>query len=48
MNKQKMKLDALKALMLVILMVSVLFIEAETATPYLGMGISLTSLALLG
>ena len=47
MNKQKMKHNALEALMLVVLMVSVLCIEANSIMPYVSMGISAASLALL-
>ncbi len=47
MNKQKMKRNALEALMIVVFMFSVAFIEAGTITPLLGLGISTASLALL-
>lgn len=47
MNKQKMKHNALEALMLVVFMLSVMCIEAQSVAPYLGMGISAASLALL-
>lgn len=47
MNNQKMKHNALEALMLVVFMVSVAFIGADSIAPYLGMGISAASLALL-
>jgi hypothetical protein len=47
MNKQKIKHDALQATMLVIFVLSVLCIEAESILPFLGIGISAISLALL-
>lgn len=47
MNKQKMKHNALEALMLVVFVLSVAFIGAGTVTPFLGLGISAASLALL-
>lgn len=47
MNKQKMKHNALEALMIVVFTLSVMCIEAESIMQYVGMGISAASLALL-
>lgn len=47
MNKAKMKTDALRALMIVVFMISVVCIEAQSIAPYLGVGISSASLALM-
>ena len=47
MNKQKMKHNALEALMIVVFAVSIMCIEAESIVPYLGVAISAASLALL-
>ena len=47
MDKQKMKTDALRALMIVVFMISIMCIEAQSIAPFLGMGISSASLALM-
>lgn len=47
MNKSKMKHDVLQAMMIVIFMLSVMCIESASVLPFLGIGISAASLALL-
>jgi hypothetical protein len=47
MNKSKMKHNALEALMLVVFVLSVAFVEVNTMASFVGLGISAASLALL-
>lgn len=47
MNKQKMKRNALEALMIAVFMVSVLCIEASPIMSWVGMGTSALALALM-
>ena len=47
MNKQKMKHNALEALMIVVFMVSLLCLEISPVMSWVGMGISAASLALM-
>lgn len=47
MNKQKMKHNALEALMIVVFMVSLLCVEASPIMSWVGMGTSALALALL-
>lgn len=47
MNKQKMKHNALEALMVVVFAVSVLCIEASPIMSWVGMGTSALAIALL-
>ena len=47
MDKQKMKTDAFRALMVVVFMISIMCIEAQSIAPYLGAGTSALALALM-